>query len=191
MKKTTTAVLFAVSIALRVHAQGYVAFDNFNNANLTPDATSGGGVFDCGVLATGNFNLSLYGGNSPTNLVLLATLLQSNGSAATGAAIGAPGQWIDTAGEIYRVPGVPIASLGFFKVYAWEGDFSSYAEALAAGQCAGSSDVFQNPTRSPTAAPPDLTGMPSFDICPDCPEPGTLAVGGLGAASLLLFRRNK
>jgi|SRR5882672_2978348 len=191
MKKAALTILLAVNAAIRVHAQGRIAFDNQFNSNLTPDATNQGGVFDCGVLATGNFNASLYGGNSPTNLSLIVTLTQSSGNILSGDVIGMPGQWIDVTGQAYIVPGVPILGSGFFEVFAWEGNYDSYAAALAAGECAGRSGVFRNFTSSPTANTDDLTGMPSFDICPDCPEPGSLALCGLGAVSLLHFCRKK
>jgi len=192
MKKTILTALLAVGASVGAFAQGTIAFDNQNNVNISLGATNSGGVIDkaTGLPETADFNLQLFGGASAGSMTLIATLLQSDGSAASGTSIGAPGQWIDTTGQSYVVPGVAATSTGFFQVDAWIGSQSSYASAFAANAPTGQSAVFQNGTGGGNVLPPDLTGMPSFTLG-TVPEPTTLALAGLGAASLLLFRRKK
>jgi len=193
MKKTIITVLLAVGASVGAFAQGTIAFDNQFNTNLTAGATSGGAVFDgSGHLNGGEFNLQLFGGASAGTMSLIATLLQSDGSAASGNDIGAPGLWIDTTGQSYVVNGVAALGTGFFQVDAWIGSASSYAAALGApaANSTGQSAIFQNATGGGNVPAPDLTGMPSFTLG-TVPEPTTLALAGLGAASLLLFRRKK
>ena len=193
MRKLLLAALLTASASVGAFAQGTIAFDNQFNTNASPSATSSGYVFSptTGLPETGKFNLELYGGPSAGTMTLIARLLQSDGSALSGADIGASGQWIDVTGQSYIVPGVPALGVGFFEVQAWEGNFSSYAAAEIGLGIFGNSGIFQNPTGGGSVSAPDLIGMPSFFLCPDCPEPGTLALCGLGAASLLFFRRKK
>jgi len=194
MKKIIITGLLAASASVGAFAQGTIAFDNQNNATSTISSPAGGEVYNqtTSALETGNWNLQLFGGSTSSNMVLIATLLQSDGSAITGAAAGAPGQWIDSTGLSYVVPGVPISGVGFFDVKAWEGgNGSSYAGAVAGGATlTGDSGTFQNGTGGGPVPAPDLIGMPSLTLSP-VPEPATLALCGLGAASLLLLRRKK
>jgi hypothetical protein len=189
------SILATASIDAQVFTQATIDFDNSFNTNLTPNASSEGAVFSlCPAGLADRFNLQLFGGASPNNLSLIATLLQSNDSALTGSEIGAPGQWVDGTGQTYFVPGVQALGIGYFQVFVWEGDqYSSFADAEASGTpFFGESAVFQNPTGGGTVPPADLTGMPSFAYGPlDCPEPATVALCGLGSVSLLLLRRRK
>jgi hypothetical protein len=71
--------------------------------------------------------------------------------------------------------------------------FSTYAAALAGGDLTGTV-LFQNPVSNPGGSPPVLdqtmTGMPALVMTVAAvPEPGTLAIAGLGAVLLLAFRR--
>lgn len=75
---------------------------------------------------------------------------------------------------------------------AWwnDGLFATYNASAVAGNNVGWSGFWnQNATASPTPAPATI-GLGSFTV-QAVPEPGTLALAGLGAASLLLFRRKK
>jgi len=192
MKKTILTAVLAIGTSVGVFAQGTVAFDNQNNVSNTPTATASGYVFKNGALATSDFNALLMGGSSTSNLTVLATLLQSDGTILSGASVGAPGQWIDLTGASYTVNGVAAGGTAFLDVQIWEGNFSSMAAAKAAGMFGGDSGIFQNPTGGGALPPADLTGMPSFALTATVlPEPTTLAFAGLGAASLLLFRRKK
>jgi len=75
----------------------------------------------------------------------------------------------------------------------WNGNgTTSYAQALAAGYNTGLSALI--PITLVTGTDPnvkDLGAMLPFTVGTVAPEPTTLALCGLGAASLLLFRRKK
>jgi len=182
----------ALGAVIGVHAQGLVAFDNQSNTNLFAGATSSGAVIQAGALATSDFNLELYGGSTSSNLTLLATLTQAGGGIISGASAGAPGQWLDVSGGAYLVQNVAIGANAFLDVFGWVGGSgTSYASALAGGATfTGTSGIFVNPTGGGALPAAELVGMPSWSLNP-VPEPATLAVCGLGAASLLLLRRKK
>lgn len=190
MKKTILTALLAIGATVGAFAQGTIAFDNQANTNTSAGATSQGYVFKNGALATSDWNAALYAGSSSSNMTLLATLLQSSGSIVSGTSVGAPGQWIDATGAFYVVNGVAAGASAFVDVQLWEGSFGDYASAKTGGAYTGDSGIFQNPTGGGALPPADLTGMPALVLVPS-PEPTTLALCGLGAASLLLFRRKK
>lgn len=89
-------------------------------------------------------------------------------------------------------------STGMFQVVAWQGSYSTWAEAYAAAFLPGSTVKigFSNPvnvtvTANQTdTATPYLVGLNSFAITL-VPEPSSMALAGLGAAALLIFRRRK
>lgn len=66
---------------------------------------------------------------------------------------------------------------------------------VAAVDYIGQTDPFQNATGNPNSDPPGLpaalTGWDSPVLLSPIPEPSTIALAGLGIASLLLFRRRK
>jgi hypothetical protein len=86
-----------------------------------------------------------------------------------------------------------------FQLYAYATSFGSFAEAQSApsGIWYQSSVITTTPSRSPTPGVP-LFGVTSgsqfqgfnFNINP-MPEPSTIALGVLGAGSLLFLRRKK
>jgi len=194
MKKTIITALLAVGASVGVFAQGLVAFDNQSNTNLFAGAATSGAVIQGGALSTADFNLELWGGSTSSNMTVLATLLQSSGGIISGASAGAPGQWLDVSGASYLVNGVAIGGNAFLEVNGWVGGTgNSYAGAVAGGATfAGSSGIFVNPTGGGALPAAELVGMPSWSLNPTIsPEPTTLALCGLGAASLLLFRRKK
>jgi hypothetical protein len=87
----------------------------------------------------------------------------------------------------------------FIQIYAYLTADGSLANAMADGASAanqwGSSSIFSVTSGDPSAAPPGtpavLVGLTSFNLNSVVPEPATLALMGLGGASLLLFRRRK
>lgn len=87
------------------------------------------------------------------------------------------------------------AGTNTFQVRAWYNvGFSTYAAAQTASLAnlanVGTSVLFTGVTAS-GSTPVNTTIFPGFQVTSTVPEPGTLALAGLGAASLLLFRRKK
>jgi len=80
-----------------------------------------------------------------------------------------------------------------FEVVGWLGTFATAALATAGGDQIGNTGPFANSTGgggTPAGTPANLTGWTGNLLIPT-PEPTTIALGGLGAAALLLFRRRK
>lgn len=187
-------------MAVAAHAQlGLVSFDN---PNANPAATLSSSTF--GLVFTGtalnpvplhqDINLALLGGPSAGSLSPIVSFTFANGLAnGDNTVFGTPGQFTDITGNVYDVPGVAADAVGFFQVEAWLGSDATYAAALLDGSAVGTSGIYQTLTGGTGAiqGPPRSVGdgMPSFLVA--TPEPTTLALCGLGAASLLLFRRRK
>jgi len=79
-------------------------------------------------------------------------------------------------------------------VIGWSSAYATAAAAQAAGSPVGWSSVFSyTPSTAPNPAPTFVT--PNFGVSEAsvvvAPEPATLALAGLGGASLLMFRRKK
>jgi len=96
-------------------------------------------------------------------------------------------------GETVTIP--TYSATGTFEVEGWYGNFSSYA---AATSYKGLTASFVNAEGEPsqTIAPKPINGGSpaggwNGNMILVVPEPSTIALGGLGAAALLLFRRRK
>ena len=192
MKKVIiTITLFGLVAA--AYAQGYIALNNINNTNSSLTATSGGLFFFDQMFPSLNpvridmdFNAAFYGGTDSASLTLLH---QFSGPGATADNAAGPGTFLDRLGGVYAVPGTTAASTtAFFRIEAWVGSASSFSQAGLANW-ASYNLIFSNPVDD-IANPPNLVGMPATTIL-YIPEPGTLALAGLCAASLLSWRRWK
>ena len=93
--------------------------------------------------------------------------------------------------------GTDVAPAGnvWLEVVSWNANQTTYANALANGSYIGYSTVWAQGTgdgASVGAVPitPPTGGFTGLTLVP-VPEPTTIALGGLGAAALLLFRRRK
>jgi len=203
MKKQILTGIIALGTAVGALAQGTVTFDNGNaNAAAGPSAANFGLVFTGGSNAPvplgQDINLTLLGGASAGSLSTIATYLLADGTATLDWGFGQnPGQFADPNGNVYAVPGVALGGTGTFQVEAWLGQDTSYAAALADGSAHGTSGLYTSATGgggSPPGAPISIgDAMPSFTLTLPgvVPEPTTFALLGLGASSLLLFRRKK
>jgi len=200
MKKQILAGILALGTAVGAFAQGTITFDN-GNQNASPtlgDLTHGSiyvGPATNAVLLNQDINLTFLAGPTAGSLTTQITLLLKDGSAAgDNTALGTAGQFLDTTGGVYT-PGVAGGAVAFYNVEAWLGQDTSYAAALADGSPVGTSGIFSGATGGggTPPGPPNSVGdyMPSFTVVGIVPEPTTLALLGLGASSLLLFRRKK
>jgi len=212
MKKLALATL-ALTCAASVFAQGTVVFNNrvvgavvtHIYAPLSPGSAVhqiGNGSADTGTGTTDWTGYTLLSGAS-----FMAQLLGAPGnnqpeSSLVGASPTttfrtgtAAGFLAGVTATLANVPGdISPATL---EVAVWDntsGLFSTWTQARAAwlaGQiAAGVSGTITLPSIGGTGTPPNLVGLQSFNIY-FIPEPTTFALVGLGAASLLIFRRRK
>ncbi len=113
------------------------------------------------------------------------------------------------AGGTVILPGTLAGENVYVQVYAWDSTFATPELSLSIGGwfaawsagpnnkifgAIGAAEFVQNLTPSP--APANVifgTGAGQFGraVLLEGPEPGTISIGGLGAAALLLFRRRK
>jgi hypothetical protein len=99
---------------------------------------------------------------------------------------GGAGYWRGTPSPI--ATSLPLGGSGVAQLWAWDTSYASFDAAMAAGK-AGKSAVFAITTGGqgePPAVPGNLVNFKGFSLIP---EPSTIALGLLGAASLLFFRR--
>jgi len=191
--KKLTMIPAALLICAGAYGQGQVSF---NNGSTTKITVVGGALNGQSFTAANGWKVDL---------------LYQTDSGPAPAAVTAAGQlpsgWLDLgavaqsgpAGEFLTgkvtLPGLAVDTLGYFEVIAFNGSGTSAATATSAGYF-GNSAVFTLTTTDPangSETPKSLTSNPAFtafSVVP-VPEPTTIALGGLGAASLLLFRRKK
>jgi len=200
MKRKILSVIIA-GAATCAFGQSLILTDGGNLGGL--GATSSGLVYintgGGAVLFDGyNYNLgvTVMGGASSSSLSAMGTYYPGNnpGGTYTGLDVGA--FVLGTSGYGVAVPGVAAGGTAWIQLQFWDyddpsatGTFTSYAAAVA-GKDWVATVLFTNPTSNPTATPPTtpvgLVGMPSLILVP---EPTTLALAGLGLASLLVLRR--
>lgn len=182
MKKSVlNAILLAsLSTGLSVYGQGTVFLDN----------SSGGLIYvgpDNSTLLSTDVNAELLGGAPGGSLTPLATIV---GPATAGITVDF-GRISDPTGLSRVVPGVAAGSPADLQVRLWMGNALTYDSAVAGLAAVADSGRFVNPTGgngTPPAPPAGLSGMPALNI-QAVPEPSTLALAGLGAAALLMYRR--
>jgi hypothetical protein len=216
--KTLLFVSTLACTALSVHAQGVVYFQNRDLASGISSPiymlTVGGVALDG---TDTNFRAALLGGPAGTAAASIPGsrtnnnqfgLVPSQGSLITlaspstgatwttfrtGAGAGFVGLGTDSARP---VPGQDWGTTAEVQVVAWNGAFDTWPEAYAAwfsgqpGIFIGASNPL-NLTLSSASTDPNITkliGLESFAIVP-APEPSTLALAGLSAAALMIFRR--
>jgi hypothetical protein len=199
MKKTLTTIAL-VGATLGAFAQGTVLFENsLGTGNVSfsggssPSAASPAGTYDVALL----FNPA-----TSTAGITQAQLTQVAFYAPAGTGNGA-GYFYDPA----TVTTPSGTGSGVFEVVAWAGgSFTTWAAASAAGSgvtylTTGANLVeFVNSMGSNPANPPATAAVPLSGtggtwngnlVLTPVPEPTTIALGGLGAAALMMFRRRK
>lgn len=198
MKKILTVLVSAVA-ATAVYGQGYF---NFNNLAATGTIKIGNPPIAPGEGVTGQFTGSSYSvslyysltaitqATDPSTLTLIpATTAAMYGVGASEAtqANGAgffqgPNATINGTSDgqtVYVEAAVWWTAAGSYTA-AHAGPFNSgYSAPVAIRLASGGDQVIG-----------DLSGLANFTV-QEAPEPATLALGGLGAAALLLFRRRK
>ena len=196
----------AMGLAASSFAQGTI---NFANSSTSLISTNNGTTTGVARTTTGTVVELFYqvgGATAPAALdasALTGTLNGWKGVYTTQAATtlaGAKSISSLSAGKVIGggvSTGNDVAPAGnvWLQVVAWTGGTVgtevTAANSSAAGFLFGVSNVFSSGTGDGLSIPaPGITGMNAFTLVP-IPEPATIAVAGLGAASLLLFRRRK
>jgi hypothetical protein len=182
MKKLILSVTAVAAMSVPAFAQGIFFQDNGTAAYDTTIA---------GAPNQNDLNLALLQGST-----VLTTLLLSDGTA-TGDITGNGGLIYDNSGDEFLTPTIA-GTTAPFTVEAWTGDYSSYAAALASGVTGvfAGSDSFTVAIAAPASPPPNGNDISNFGVVnltqvptTAVPEPSTLAMAGVGLASMLLFRR--
>lgn len=186
MKKTLlTLALVASTVA--AFAQGKITLGN-DSLHLI---TAGGAPVPLNGFS--GLTLQLMGGTSAGSMTLQTTLV---GNAINNLAVD-PGRINNTT---FTMVGVGTGVSAFLQLLVWDTAAGSYANASADPLTwkAGSSPVFTVTTGSFAFNSIVLHGAPGLSTWADAPlsitpvpEPTSVALAGLGAASLLLFRRRK
>ena len=204
MKLKTLSTIAVAMLTTGAFGQ-YILLDNLSNSG-GPTATSGGQIYTQSWYGGGpslfdgydyDLGVTVFGGPSPSQLSLMGTWTPANDPKGyTGEDYGK--FQLGEADLAVQVPGVTMGGPAFIELQMWiydgpnaTGTFQSYPAAVV-GDDPFASVTFEQPyTGSPAVVPPrppqELTGMPSVIFW--VPEPATMALAGLGLASLLAFRR--
>jgi len=200
MKKLILSVTALSACSLGAYAQGVITFNS----------SSGGGVvtLDGALDTTTDINAELLwsstgvaGSFNPVSQLLLS----SSGTSSDGTPGFDPSYILSATGDIkfkgngslYEVHGNSFVlpspgasgSTQYFEVEGWLGATeSSLAAAQAAGFATGTSAVFTEvPSVAGSPINASLSNMPTLAL--SVPEPSSLAMAGVGLASMLIFRR--
>jgi hypothetical protein len=193
MKKFIMLALAAMA-ACSAFSQGTLQFQNGATTAIYTNTTPDGGTR--GKAAPGFLYYALLWGNTAADAQSGANVSATVGNSATSYGV--------IAGSAnFAIAGTNPGDTDYFQMIAWQASFGTgfagYQAALAGG-IAGSSAVLPfvlGPSSGPGTvifSSTDPTKFQGFDIGPlplYTPEPTTLAIGSLGAAALLLFRRKK
>jgi len=192
MKLKTLAVIMAAGISASAFGQSVLlqnigtGLGGTNGAVYMPDGTT---KFD-GI--NNNLGVTVSGGASAGSLQGLGTFKANNDPKGyTGLDIGT--FQLGAAGAAVNIPGVTAGGVATIRLQMWfdgssaSGLFANYAAAQSGGGSIADVTFLQNTSNPPLVPPPALNGMPNVTLV--VPEPSTLALAGLGIASLLAFRR--
>jgi hypothetical protein len=205
-----------MGVACGAFAQGTVLFDNNFSGTINYQTTVGGALTAVSAIGAGSnpgaaiwnvallFNATPGGGIAQSSLIELADYRPN---VANGPSDGA-GFFQDTAaGKEVTITTPSGSGTATFEVVSWLGTATTWAAALTPGSgttyaTQGANLVeFTAKIANPTSVPPGIpssinSGSGQWNgnllLTPTTvPEPSTIALGGLGAAALLLFRRRK
>jgi len=206
MKKLILSVTAMAACSVGVYVQGTIAFDASNNTSTSPSAPSNGEVFLNGVLDTAtDINAELLysstgvAGTFSPAVTLLLSSSHTSPSSAVGSVFSATGDitslssagscaFFDNTGSSIILP-IAAGATAYFQVEGWLGN-TTYANATTAGITGVFTESLGGVGTPPSAAA-TINNMPALNLVTTTvvPEPSTLAMTGVGLASMLFFRR--
>jgi hypothetical protein len=197
MKKSLILVLSITALSLSSYAQGFFAmiyYDGAHGLSIGTPANPG----PAGALLGSEYSAQVYvgaagaGEGSLTPLAASKVAFDLNGTTAAGKTAA------DGSGQFFAAntidAGLPLGNAAI-QLRAWfnGGQYATYEAAALAGVNNGKSPVLTinlKASTDPTVQSLNDAGLQPFAVSA-VPEPSTIALAGLGVASLLLFRRRK
>jgi hypothetical protein len=186
MKKLTATLLASSLLGLAAYAQGTVNFANVQGSLNVPVYASDGTT----KLSGATYMAELMAGTAQNSINISV--------ATTGFLTGAGAGYFN--GGAKTITGIAGGATAWMQIRFWNtANGSTFAAASASGaaNAFGSSTAFSITLGDPGAVPPTtpaaLSGLAgqSLKLNGAVPEPSSLALAGLGAAALLVFRRRK
>jgi hypothetical protein len=187
------------------YAQGQLAYANNSSTKVMLNPTPANAGSATVATSTSGVEVELFyqidnGGAAPTGITSSGALGNWEGTQITGIST-IPGGGIFS-GPVLNLSDIAGGATVWIDIVGWNGSAQSLGAALAPGSATslfGSSAVFAQVTANPNGTPP-TTPSKLTDAAPGAfngltlnpiPEPTTMALGALGAVSLLAFRRKK
>jgi hypothetical protein len=198
MKKLILSVTAMAACSVGAYAQGTITFD-LHSATAPAGTVSINGVLDTTIDINAELLSSATQGGT---YAPVAELLLSSSNTSPDGSIGfdssdilsaakditflGTGKLQDQSGAAFALNAAAGTTL-WFKVEGWTGVGATFANAAASGVTAPFSEVLTSSTSIPQA---NLGGSPALNLTTTVvPEPSTLAMAGVGLASMLIFRR--
>jgi hypothetical protein len=193
MKKILLTLTLVAACASTMLGQGRIGFDNLGTGNAITVATDNQGAAggQAGQNVGANYLIQLVWAPQASYASQALFDAAALGSSTPVAFFGVTGGGPTTDGAgLFDGGAVPVAA-GTYTIQArawYSTGVASYAAAYNVVNTGLSTLMNITSTAPPT--PAQFTAFPSFTVG-IVPEPSTLALAGLGVASLLLFRRRK
>lgn len=191
MKLKTLAVIMAAGMAASAFGQGVLLKNVATGAGGTNGAVSVNGVLFNGLVD--NLGVTVAGGPSAGSLTAIGTYTAATDAKGyTGLDVGM--FELGLSGVPVNIPGVSAGGTAWIQLDMWYngptagGLFNSFAAASTGGGFVGTVLFAQGTSNLPLTPAGPLNGMPNVNLVV-VPEPSTLALAGLGLASLLALRR--